>query len=68
MKKLKLKVEDLRVEQFQSEPVAAARGTVRGFSYGPANCGDPSDPVYSDPCLCNEAPLSFSCNNPGDCW
>ena len=62
-KKLRLKIDELRIEHFQVEPaVAAARGTVRAHTYGPAACGDPSDPVYSNPCYCNEAYLTFSCD------
>ncbi len=66
-KKLTLKVEELRIEEFQMEPaVAGVRGTVRGYTYGPAACGDPSDPVYSNPCYCNEAPITFTCDG-GQC-
>lgn len=53
MKKLKLNVEALDVEQFQTEPSREAEGTVHALSGW-----------YSDPCLyCQEYPISWTPNS-----
>lgn len=61
MKKLRLNVAELRVEQFQPETaVATTRGTVRGYTYPAVECGEPSAGT-SDPCFCDEAPITYTC-------
>ncbi|MBB4634725.1 hypothetical protein [Longimicrobium terrae] len=66
-KKLRLEIDELRVEQFGVQPDApVARGTVRGFaSAGPDTCVcgvGPSAPWK----YCLPMPETWSCN-PGDC-
>ncbi|HEU0302051.1 MAG TPA: hypothetical protein VFR37_21530 [Longimicrobium sp.] len=62
MKKLKLKVEELRIEQFEVESATAAtRGTVRGLESDDYTvwCGSLGP---SDPCLyCVDMPITWSC-------
>ncbi|HEX8692887.1 MAG TPA: hypothetical protein VF746_10735 [Longimicrobium sp.] len=75
MKKLELKLDDLRVETFEVESDAAERGTVRGLwdtSGGPFGCGDncvdfsmTDDEMtceYSCDCVSNE----IACADPTD--
>jgi hypothetical protein len=51
MKKLRLQVEEIDVEQFQVQPAATAlRGTVQGLEDG-----------CSDPFLCPDMPITYSC-------
>lgn len=54
-KKLTLKLEEMRVEQFQVETARdEARGTVRAYSGGP---------FTNDVCWnCVDAPLTYTCN------
>jgi hypothetical protein len=56
MKKLKLNVAHLAVEQFQVEPAAVeATGTVDAHQISNA---------YSDPCrFCPEMPITFTCQD-----
>ncbi|HEU4561535.1 MAG TPA: hypothetical protein VFS20_27015 [Longimicrobium sp.] len=59
-KKLKLKIEELHIDQFQVQPaVAAPQGTVRGFDSMNSN---------SDPCFCPVMPITFSCYVGPECW
>jgi hypothetical protein len=56
MKKLKLAVDDLRVESFETERRGQARGTVRGADYGdPVSIVEPeSGDIYcltAPPCI-----------------
>lgn len=64
MKKLRLNVEEISVEQFQVQQAAApARGTVRGLESegGTCACGAVSD-ADSDPCrFCPEMPITYGC-------
>ncbi|HEX6746426.1 MAG TPA: hypothetical protein VF092_03855 [Longimicrobium sp.] len=56
-KKLRLQVEELRVEQFQTDPaVGAARGTVRGHDSGLSDAD-------TEPCrFCPDMPITYSCD------
>lgn len=60
-KKLKLKIEELHIDQFQVQPaVAAPQGTVHGF-----------DSMDSDTAPCDHCPympITFSCNGGRECW
>jgi hypothetical protein len=63
MKKLKLRIESLCVEQFETQPDSTrARGTVRGLeTQGPDTCVcgvGPSEPHR----YCVEMPLTYSCD------
>lgn len=64
-KKLRLLVDELRVEQFQVAPAAAGQGTVRGFESTQectAYCGDSMN-ANTAPCrLCPEMPITYSCD------
>lgn len=55
--KLKLKVEELRIDQFQVQPafVAPEQGTVRGFMSTPDGCS-------GRPGFCLPMPITYSCN------
>jgi hypothetical protein len=62
-KKLKLHVEELRVEQFEAQPDSrVARGTVHGFeTQGPDTCVcgvGPSEPWR----FCVDMPITYSCD------
>jgi hypothetical protein len=63
-KKLTLKVEELRIEQFQIQPAGVvARGTVRGHDsfYDTYTC-DCGSMGPSDPCLyCVDMPITYTC-------
>jgi hypothetical protein len=61
-KKLGLKIEDLRIEQFEVEAAAAeTRGTVRGFQSETCYCG--SNGWYTEPCrFCLPAPITYTCD------
>ncbi|HEX8906409.1 MAG TPA: hypothetical protein VF771_16285 [Longimicrobiaceae bacterium] len=61
-KKLTLKVDALRVEQFEAEqPAAAARGTVLGRDSGLSD-------AHTDPCrFCPDMPITWSCDLTGCC-
>jgi hypothetical protein len=58
MKKLKLDVEILRVESFETAPTADARGTVQGHNAS----------VLAHTCACNtiSCPYSYSCDQDTD--
>jgi hypothetical protein len=64
MKKLKLTIEELRIEQFQVQSDAApARGTVRGLESegGSCACGAVSD-ADTAPCrFCPDMPITYGC-------
>ena len=64
MKKLRLQVEEIHVEQFQVQPDAApTRGTVRGLESegGACACGAVSD-ADTAPCrFCPEMPITYGC-------
>jgi hypothetical protein len=71
MKKFKLQLDELRVEQFQTECIGRARGTVRGLE---DTLDTPCVTVYcdsfgaSDPCrYCVDMPDTYSCNPSGCC-
>jgi hypothetical protein len=71
MKKLRLQIEELRVERFEVEPESVtARGTVYGReTYSPYTCycGPWSDP-HTEPCAyCPEMPITYSCEGGKDC-
>jgi len=63
MKKLKLKIDELRIEQFQVEQTGEeARGTVRGLETSTCWCGGLSN-ANTEPCrFCPEMPITYSCN------
>jgi hypothetical protein len=64
MKKLKLQVEEIHVEQFQVQSYAAPiRGTVRGLESqaGSCACGGVSD-ADTEPCrFCPDMPITYNC-------
>lgn len=65
-KKLKLNVEELRIDQFHVQPASvAARGTVRGHETA-STCWA-SMGSNSDPCDCPYMPITFSCEGT-ECW
>ena len=58
MKKLTLKLDDLRVETFQTSAESARRGTVLG--HGPTAIGNTCDP--SCPYTCGIVPQTADCD------
>jgi hypothetical protein len=62
-KRLKLKVYEFRIEQFDVQTAAAAaRRTVRGYETNSCACGALSD-AHADPCrFCPEMPITYSCD------
>lgn len=70
MKKLRLRVDELQVEQFQVDSASpVARGTVRGLmtetcqcTPGTQYCGDSMN-ANTEPCrFCPEMPITYTCD------
>jgi hypothetical protein len=70
MKKLRLQIEELRVERFEVQPdfLTTSRGTVHGRNSAfTCYCGSQSDP-HTEPCaVCPEMPITYSCEGGKDC-
>ncbi|HEX8242875.1 MAG TPA: hypothetical protein VF541_05255 [Longimicrobium sp.] len=61
MKKLRLNVEELEIEQFSTESPEGKQGTVRAHVSDPTECGDSMN-AYTAPCrLCPDMPITFTC-------
>jgi hypothetical protein len=68
--KLKLKVEELQIEQFHVQPpVATTKGTVRGLeSYTCGGCPGSMQSPTADPCGdCPNMPITYSCDDSSCC-